>query len=90
MDESPDSGASADETRVATAGITKITMVFGAELRSCQQQQQKEGASAWPVRVELSNGKSVECDFVVSATGVQPNTEYLGAEASAFCPLIHI
>ncbi|KAK2185687.1 hypothetical protein NP493_226g03003 [Ridgeia piscesae] len=29
----------------------------------------------WPVYVQLSNGKVFGCDFVVSATGVQPCTE---------------
>uniref|UniRef100_A0A6I8P5N6 Pyridine nucleotide-disulphide oxidoreductase domain 1 n=1 Tax=Ornithorhynchus anatinus TaxID=9258 RepID=A0A6I8P5N6_ORNAN len=30
---------------------------------------------AWPVFVELTNGKVFGCDFIVSATGVMPNTE---------------
>lgn len=29
----------------------------------------------WPVYVELTNGKMYGCDFIVSATGVTPNTE---------------
>ncbi|XP_075066904.1 pyridine nucleotide-disulfide oxidoreductase domain-containing protein 1 isoform X2 [Mixophyes fleayi] len=29
----------------------------------------------WPVYVELTNGKTFGCDFIVSATGVVPNTE---------------
>uniref|UniRef100_A0A8C2VV03 Pyridine nucleotide-disulfide oxidoreductase domain-containing protein 1 n=2 Tax=Chinchilla lanigera TaxID=34839 RepID=A0A8C2VV03_CHILA len=29
----------------------------------------------WPVYVELTNGKLYGCDFIVSATGVTPNTE---------------
>lgn len=28
----------------------------------------------WPVYVELTNGHIYGCDFVVSATGVTPNT----------------
>jgi len=28
----------------------------------------------WPVYVELTNGQVYGCDFVVSATGVTPNT----------------
>ncbi|KAM5262957.1 pyridine nucleotide-disulfide oxidoreductase domain-containing protein 1 [Ctenodactylus gundi] len=30
---------------------------------------------AWPVYVELTSGKLYGCDFIVSATGVTPNTE---------------
>lgn len=32
-------------------------------------------AGPWPVYVRLTNGKTFGCDFVVSATGVIPNTE---------------
>lgn len=31
----------------------------------------------WPVYVELTNGKLYGCDFIVSATGVVPNTSFL-------------
>uniref|UniRef100_A0A7N8X1G6 Pyridine nucleotide-disulfide oxidoreductase domain-containing protein 1 n=1 Tax=Mastacembelus armatus TaxID=205130 RepID=A0A7N8X1G6_9TELE len=30
---------------------------------------------SWPVYIQLTNGKSFGCDFIVSATGVVPNTE---------------
>jgi NADPH-dependent 2,4-dienoyl-CoA reductase/sulfur reductase-like enzyme len=38
-----------------------------------------EGAE-WPVVVRLSSGARVPCDFVVSATGVVPNADFLGAQ----------
>lgn len=31
----------------------------------------------WPIYVVLSNGKIYGCDFLVSATGVIPNTDVL-------------
>ncbi|XP_051158669.1 pyridine nucleotide-disulfide oxidoreductase domain-containing protein 1 [Leptopilina boulardi] len=34
----------------------------------------------WPVIVELSNGEIIECDLVISATGVIPNANLLGLE----------
>lgn len=34
----------------------------------------------WPVSATLTNGVVVDCDFVVSATGVQPNTSVVGSE----------
>ncbi|KZC09569.1 PREDICTED: pyridine nucleotide-disulfide oxidoreductase domain-containing protein 1 [Dufourea novaeangliae] len=34
----------------------------------------------WPVYVELTNGKIIGCDFIVSATGVIPNSNILGLE----------
>uniref|UniRef100_A0A3Q3F5R4 Pyridine nucleotide-disulfide oxidoreductase domain-containing protein 1 n=1 Tax=Kryptolebias marmoratus TaxID=37003 RepID=A0A3Q3F5R4_KRYMA len=35
----------------------------------------KSSEGSWPVYIQLTNGKAVGCDFVVSATGVVPNTE---------------
>lgn len=34
----------------------------------------------WPIWAHLTNGSILGCDFVVSATGVVPNTDVLGAE----------
>ena len=31
----------------------------------------------WPIYVQLTNGKLYGCDFVISATGIFPNTEAL-------------
>ncbi|XP_018603100.2 pyridine nucleotide-disulfide oxidoreductase domain-containing protein 1 [Scleropages formosus] len=37
--------------------------------------EQLADAGHWPVYVQLTNGKTYGCDFIVSATGVLPNTE---------------
>ncbi|KAF7383622.1 hypothetical protein HZH66_012972 [Vespula vulgaris] len=34
----------------------------------------------WPVYVKLTNGKIIGCDFIVSATGVVPNSNLMGLE----------
>lgn len=39
-----------------------------------------EGAAEWPVHVLLSNGNVHGVDFVVSATGVTPSTQWLPAK----------
>ncbi|XP_014247892.1 pyridine nucleotide-disulfide oxidoreductase domain-containing protein 1 [Cimex lectularius] len=44
---------------------------------SCHVVQIKDGDDTWPVYVELSNNKTVGCDFVVSAIGVHPNVNFL-------------
>ncbi|KAM4615473.1 pyridine nucleotide-disulfide oxidoreductase domain-containing protein 1 [Polymixia lowei] len=44
------------------------------QLKSQQQTPEPENET-WPVYVQLTNGKTFGCDFVVSATGVVPNTE---------------
>ncbi|KAK7896152.1 hypothetical protein WMY93_021477 [Mugilogobius chulae] len=33
-----------------------------------------ETVGSWPVYIKLNNGKTYGCDFIVSATGVEPNT----------------
>jgi len=46
----------------------------------------------WPVYVELTNGHVYGCDFVVSATGVIPNTKPFTDCANVSCteyPVIH-
>uniref|UniRef100_A0A3B3TSM6 Pyridine nucleotide-disulfide oxidoreductase domain-containing protein 1 n=1 Tax=Poecilia latipinna TaxID=48699 RepID=A0A3B3TSM6_9TELE len=40
-----------------------------------QGQTPKPDTGSWPVYVQLTNGETFGCDFVVSATGVVPNTE---------------
>lgn len=42
-----------------------------------------EDSSDWPISVELTNGKMFGCDFVVSATGVAPNSAIEGLESLA-------
>ncbi|XP_076010079.1 pyridine nucleotide-disulfide oxidoreductase domain-containing protein 1 [Genypterus blacodes] len=45
------------------------------ELPTSPQQTPGSEDGPWPVYVQLTNGKTFGCDFVVSATGVVPNTE---------------
>ncbi|CAI9736659.1 nucleotide-disulfide oxidoreductase domain-containing 1-like [Octopus vulgaris] len=46
---------------------------------TCSPFEDKDSATTtdWPIYVLLANGKVYGCDFVVSATGVVPNTELL-------------
>lgn len=36
-----------------------------------------ESHTVWPLYVKLTNGRVYGCDFIVSATGVVPNTDCL-------------
>ncbi|XP_039996523.1 pyridine nucleotide-disulfide oxidoreductase domain-containing protein 1 [Xiphias gladius] len=45
------------------------------ELLNSQQQTLRPEYGSWPVYIQLTNGKTFGCDFIVSATGVVPNTE---------------
>jgi len=65
----------------------KVQVEYGTEIQSLSGDRVKfrpedfeeitiyneEDERSWNVYVELTNGKVVGCDFVVSATGVQPN-----------------
>ncbi|XP_061817447.1 pyridine nucleotide-disulfide oxidoreductase domain-containing protein 1 isoform X1 [Nerophis lumbriciformis] len=41
---------------------------------AARQTNTADTGGTWPVYVQLTNGKTYGCDFVVSATGVTPNT----------------
>mmetsp|Transcript_40329 Transcript_40329/g.64791 ORF Transcript_40329/g.64791 Transcript_40329/m.64791 type:complete len:157 (-) Transcript_40329:1039-1509(-) len=64
-------------------------MEFETEVHQCVDLSAKtsdasSGVSSkngpFPLQVELTNGRKIKCDFVVSATGVVPNTEFLSEE----------
>jgi len=66
-----------------------VTMEFETEVHQCVDLSAKtsdasSGVSSkngpFPLQVELTNGRKIKCDFVVSATGVVPNTEFLSEE----------
>nr|CAB3265338.1 pyridine nucleotide-disulfide oxidoreductase domain-containing protein 1-like [Phallusia mammillata] len=68
------------------AGQTKeINIQYQAEVETLLSSDQvdhsevdrKSNKSLWPVYAKLTNGKVLGCDFIVSATGVVPNTEVL-------------
>uniref|UniRef100_A0A8B9K4H1 Pyridine nucleotide-disulphide oxidoreductase domain 1 n=1 Tax=Astyanax mexicanus TaxID=7994 RepID=A0A8B9K4H1_ASTMX len=44
-------------------------------LQSPLYSQKSQDLGVWPVYAHLTNGKTYGCDFIVSATGVVPNTE---------------
>lgn len=71
-------GARADGPAVQ-GGQLRIEYACTAEevLLTSQGAAQTSGADDWPVTVRLSNGHMHDCDFVISATGVVPNTEFL-------------
>ncbi|XP_078098619.1 pyridine nucleotide-disulfide oxidoreductase domain-containing protein 1 isoform X1 [Sander vitreus] len=63
--------------RVSLEYQCEVEKIFTSEelLNSPQQTLQLENVGSWPVYIQLTNGKTFGCDFVVSATGVVPNTE---------------
>jgi hypothetical protein len=69
----------------------KLTLEFSCDVTRCTDRtasaagSESKGTasaadSAFPLSIELSSGRKYECDFLVSATGVVPNTEFLGSE----------
>lgn len=60
-----------------------LSIHYNSQLKSVVDREATkglDGGSSWPLQAYLTDGNAVECDFVVSATGVSPNTEILGAE----------
>ncbi|XP_070785159.1 pyridine nucleotide-disulfide oxidoreductase domain-containing protein 1 isoform X1 [Enoplosus armatus] len=70
-------GAEQVPRRVSLEYQCEVEKIFTSEelLNSPQQTLRPENVGSWPVYVQLTNGKTFGCDFVVSATGVMPNTE---------------
>ncbi|XP_006613892.1 pyridine nucleotide-disulfide oxidoreductase domain-containing protein 1 [Apis dorsata] len=44
------------------------------------EQKEFDPIEEWPIYVQLTNGKIIGCDFIVSATGVIPNSDIIGLE----------
>ncbi|TKS90994.1 Pyridine nucleotide-disulfide oxidoreductase domain-containing protein 1 [Collichthys lucidus] len=70
-------GAEQVSRRVSLEYQCEVKKIFTSEelLNSPQQTLRPENERSWPVYIQLTNGKTFGCDFVVSATGVVPNTE---------------
>nr|XP_020456883.1 pyridine nucleotide-disulfide oxidoreductase domain-containing protein 1 [Monopterus albus] len=70
-------GAEQVSRRVTMEYQCEVEKLFTSEelLNSPQQTLKPENGQSWPVYIQLTNGKTFGCDFVVSATGVVPNTE---------------
>lgn len=58
----------------------RVNMHFKAEITGIDERNTAKTAKSFPLLVQLSTGKSIECDFVVSATGVQPQVSFLDSE----------
>ncbi|KAL7370513.1 hypothetical protein ABVT39_002898 [Epinephelus coioides] len=69
-------GAEQVSRRVSLEYQCEVEKIFtSAELLNSPQQTLRPENGSWPVYIQLTNGKTFGCDFVVSATGVVPNTE---------------
>nr|XP_046235493.1 pyridine nucleotide-disulfide oxidoreductase domain-containing protein 1 isoform X2 [Scatophagus argus] len=69
-------GAEQVSRRVLLEYQCEVERIFTSEeLLSSLQQTLRHENESWPLYVQLTNGKTFGCDFVVSATGVVPNTE---------------
>uniref|UniRef100_A0A2A4JWN4 Pyridine nucleotide-disulfide oxidoreductase domain-containing protein 1 n=1 Tax=Heliothis virescens TaxID=7102 RepID=A0A2A4JWN4_HELVI len=54
-------------------GVQELEIVYKVEIDSVEETTGRE----YPLEVVLSNGRTIECDFVVSATGVEPAVNFL-------------
>ncbi|XP_015252916.1 PREDICTED: pyridine nucleotide-disulfide oxidoreductase domain-containing protein 1 [Cyprinodon variegatus] len=69
-------GAEQVSRRVSVEYQCEVEQILTSEeFLVSSKQTLKPDTGSWPVYVQLTNGKTLGCDFVVSATGVVPNTE---------------
>lgn len=53
-------------------GVQELEIIYKVEIDSVEETSDKE----YPLQVILSNGRAIECDFVISATGVEPAVNF--------------
>ncbi|KAJ8724918.1 hypothetical protein PYW07_015876 [Mythimna separata] len=53
-------------------GVQELETIYKVEINSIEETSNKE----YPLEVVLSNGRTIECDFLVSATGVEPAVNF--------------
>lgn len=62
-----------DMTGTSTNNPDNIHIHYGVEVKNVTINQQGDN---FPVSVELTNGTVLSCDFIISATGVNPNINF--------------
>ncbi|XP_015184260.1 PREDICTED: pyridine nucleotide-disulfide oxidoreductase domain-containing protein 1 [Polistes dominula] len=72
---------------ISSSTNRKIQIEYECEVKKIllEEEEEKEETECkdtdkWPVYVKLTNGKVIGCDFIVSATGVVPNSNLTGLE----------
>lgn len=60
---------------------SNIRIEYGVEVKSIFSQDSPE---KWPIHIQLTNNQIHGCDFIVSATGVVPNSETITLEDGKF------
>lgn len=70
-------------TRGVNEDSTKVQVEYQCEVSKIISPDELQGEllEDWPIYAELTNGKIIGCDFIVSATGVTPNTDIPGLES---------
>lgn len=53
-------------------GVQELEIIYKVEINSVEETSNEE----YPLVVNLSNGRTIRCDFVVSATGVEPAVNF--------------
>lgn len=56
------------------ADMRKVTVEYETEVKEIRADSRDSSSGPWPIYVHLTNGKIYGCDFIVSATGVVPNS----------------
>ena len=66
----------ATATATAAPGASRLILVVQDEFAGVDP----SAPPGWPVRIALASGRTIDCDLVVSATGVTPHLSFVGPE----------
>ncbi|XP_014468888.1 PREDICTED: pyridine nucleotide-disulfide oxidoreductase domain-containing protein 1 [Dinoponera quadriceps] len=79
----PDWHSSFDMSGGALLQSTNVHVEYECEvsrLLSPDERNEPDSKEEWPIYAQLTNGKIVGCDLIISATGVVPNSDICGLE----------
>ncbi|CAH4032221.1 pyridine nucleotide-disulfide oxidoreductase domain-containing protein 1 isoform X1 [Pieris brassicae] len=68
------------ENVISSEGKQELEIIYKSEVEYVIEKENTE----YPLYVKLSNGKAIECDFVISATGVEPAVNFTWDEEPVF------
>lgn len=64
-----------ENAHLSGAGSKAVTIEYNAKVENLEYDTRLSSQQAFPLKVTLDNGKIINCDFLISATGVTPNCD---------------
>lgn len=64
-----------ENSRLSGTGSKSVTIEYDAKVTNLEYDTVTKSQHTFPLKVVLDNGKIIDCDFLISATGVTPNCD---------------